>query len=467
MLLLLLAACEGSGDRVITVELIDPGTGGNPALGVVSGTVTVEVREGGELRTCDGEPCAAAIERGEFTLELPLGSFETLSRVQGRIEGGPEVLVGAAPPFGFDEFFGSGQTVETLAVRIPMLELGAARCTPFEAPNVSVGGLPVMSAPRRGAGVAVRRNIALVVGGLEAAGPSERVDFFDHAAAEMRPPLDPVSPMGPTRGLTMSADESLFVGGSAFRFRRAQMGPPSAVSVALHPGASGLSALVATESAFAVVGGQSSDGLSWLELTGGGVAVDAEHRLAAPRTDPAAAPLPGGDLLVLGGAEAGMPTAELVPAGGDGEPASFAADVPQGRGGWLHPSPDGARFLWVGRVLEDGTVATDTVLLTGCPDCSVAPGPEWARARAEASGTTTEAGVLWIVGGVGSTSTDRVSWVGAAPAIEPGPELTHPRAGASVVEHASGVVAVFGGHDGDGLRDDLELCLAAGGLDPL
>ena len=106
--------------------------------------------------------------------------------------------------------------------------LAPGTCVVYDAPNVTVGGLPRLTAPRRLAGLAVRRNLALVVGGIEPSGPSSRVDRFDQAAATMLDDLPALAPMGPTRGLTLSQDESLFVGTASFRFRFQPMSPPVA-----------------------------------------------------------------------------------------------------------------------------------------------------------------------------------------------------------------------------------------------
>ena len=37
----------------------------------------------------------------------------------------------------------------------------------------------------------------------------------------------------------------------------------------------------------------------------------------------------------------------------------------------------------------------------------------------------------------------------------------------AVVEHAAGVIGVIGGEGAGGLRDDVELCISDGGLDPI
>ncbi len=468
LLALMGAGCESDPAPILSVELIDPETGGNPALDVVVGTLRVDVEEAGASR-CQGDPveCTAEVRNGSFDLVLPIREVTALSRVQAYLEGGDRPRQGASPLFGYRE------SLQTLPVRVPMLAPGT--CVPLGGPSPSAGGLPLMAVGRRDMGVAVRRNIALVVGGLEAGGPSARVDRYDLATADvltLDSRLDPGLLEGPTRGLVFTEDLSLFVAAEravVYRFEPESVPVPRRLS--LHAGASERSALVRVDAdRAAVVAGTASDGLTWISRAGGTVSDEVSEvaaRLTAPRTDPAVAALDGG-LLVLGGGEAGAPTAERVARDGDGEAAGF--EVGEGRGGWLAPGPGGA-FLWVGRVLDDGSIASDTVLLTGCPRCEVRPGPTWDAAREGVAFTVTEAGDAWLVGGGDPASdvTERIRWTDATPRFEAGPTLADGgRSGASVVEHGSGVVAVLGGLGGPsvGLRDDLELCLAADGLDP-
>ncbi|MGE3634976.1 MAG: hypothetical protein AB7P00_34060, partial [Sandaracinaceae bacterium] len=437
----------------------------------------VTVEEGGAIAECPDMRCVAEISRGEFSLDFPVTTVTALTRVQAEITGAPALRVGASPFFGFNEGLGEGVTVNDLAIRIPMLTPGA--CTSLDAPNVSVTGLPLLAAPRRDAGVAVRRNIALVVGGIEATGPSGRVDRYDQAVTEVPLELAPVEAMGPTRGVALDEDNSLFVGQVALHFVPGDgmdgsgAGPPEAEVFGVHPGASARSALIAISGTqAAVVGGVGSDGVTWVTLDGALAIVTAVHALAEVREDPAVARV-GNGALVVGGAPDRALGAELIVPGSDGAPVAVEGTLPAGSGGWLIPSPDSRTLLWIGRVERDGAgglvAPTDTVLLSGCPTaCTASAGPTWDRARTGAASVRTLAGDQWLVGGDGplGVANDRVRWSGSTPRIEPAPDLVHARSGASVVEHGSGIIAVLGGESEDGLRADVELCLPDPGLDP-
>jgi hypothetical protein len=459
---LLLSACEGSGGPVgPTVELVDP-AGENAAAGVVSGVLRVAVVQNGRPVAC-GEGCETPIDNERFELTLPLRTLEARTTVQAFIDETPNgPIAGATPPF---EPFGEGLTTLRVVMAPP------SGCAPLALPGLESDGRPRLTRPRRDLAVAVRRNIVLLLGGVEGDGPSGRVGRFDQAAVETLPSLEDTAPAGAARGLSLSENDSVFVADGGFwRFALNEGADPSAPILrerfALHDGASGASALVAFDGGAAVLGGERTAGITWLDERGvprpepGG-------RLAAPRRDAAAAALRGG-VLVVGGAAAGDPVAEWLTPGEDGVPLPDLA-VPRGRGGWLVPSPSGEAALWVGWTTPEGAPGAEAYLIGGCPDaCAVERVVEWARPRAEAAGARTAAGELWIVGGRGEDGepvgwTDVVRW-GDGLRIEAGPPLSTPRAGAVAFEHAAGIVTVAGGEGPAGLRDDFEHC-TPGALD--
>ncbi len=440
-----LLGCDDATSPGVTIELIDP-SGENAAVGVVEGTLSIELRQGETLLCTEG--CDTEIRGGDFALALPIASLVDLTRIQGRISGADVPTTwGAVPPFAI-----AGEGLETAELPVRLVMLPPSRCGLLRLFNVSTEGRPRLVEPRRGAAAVVRRNVVLLAGGIGPGGGSSRIDFFDQVVVEMRPPLEPApGPLGRTVGLAMSEDESLFVGDTAWIYVR-QMGPPGATSVVLHAGADGSSALVLLGGLAGVIGGTGTSEISWITVGGTAVATGA---LSVERPGAIAARGAGEGALVVGGAPGGEWVAPNMP------PRPFAG-VPDASGGWLAVSPSGQSYLWI------GATGTQTSVITGCPSaCAVTDGPSWDRARDGASGTQTEAGAFWIVGGEGSDLIDIVRWEGETPSIEPGPTLSSgTRAGASVVEHASGVVLVIGGQRGTEYLSDVELCMPAA-LDPL
>lgn len=442
--LLALAACEGGSNPAVRIELVDP-SGENAALGIIEGELFVDVRQGD--RSLCAEGCATEIRGGDFELSLPIDGFEELTRIQARMTGGPAELVGAVAPFAVA---GEGLETAELPVRLVMMEAG--RCAPLELFNVSTSGRPRLVEARRDLGVATRRNVVLLAGGRGAGGGSNRLDLFDQVVVEMRPPLDsPAGALGPTRGLRLSEDQALFVGETAWIVETQVQAPPAAVPVALHAGAGFASALALLRNNAAVIGGTSSQQVTWLT----GQTVFEPYDLSEPRAFAAAAAGEEGILVVGGG-----PGAEWITV--DGRTTPIVDGVPDSVGGWVTASPSGQTFLAIG-----GSGA-QTTLFTGCPACVASAGPAWERAREGAAATRTAAGVLWIVGGEGSAAIDRVVWGDdEVPEIVPARDLAIARAGAAVVEHASGVVIVIGGEGVSGMLADVELCTPPDRLDPL
>lgn len=467
--MLWLSACESSGGALgPTVELLDP-EGLNAAAGVVEGVLRVSVAQNGRLIDCDHQRCQSKIENESFELTLNVRSLEASTTIQVFIDDAPDgALAGASPPF-----TPAGEGLESLPLRIVMSPLSAPTCRPLSLPAVRSDGRPRLVRPRRDLGVAVRRNLAILFGGMEADGaPSIRVGRFDQAVMETIPALTPTEqPAGVARGLALSEDYSVFVAdGGFFRFTRNDTGegmePILREQLAVHPRASGASGLVDYGDGAAIVGGNDTRTVTWLDPTG--TPKEERSALLAPRSDPAVVALAGG-VLVVGGAAEGEPVAEWLEPGRDGALLEGLETLPPGRGGWLASSPSGEAILWIGAETMAGAPRAETYLIRGCPDaCEVEAGPTWMRPRTEWTGVVTAAGDLWLVGGRTDAPTDAVDIVrwSDGPRIEAGPSLHTPRAGAVAFEHASGLVTVAGGEGPEGLLDDFEHCTPAR-LDPL
>lgn len=456
LLCLLASACEGS-DGLIgpTIELIDP-DGDNAARDVAEGSLSVAVRQESRV-ICDGDgDCVAPIANGDFSLVLPIGSLQAPTELQLRITGGEQALFGATPAF-----LPFGEGIDLLAVRPVMLP--AMTCRVIDPPALTTSGALALSRPRRDVAAIPRANLVLLAGGVEESGPSARVDRFDQVVTEMLSSLAPTeATIGPARGVTLRDDGSQLVSfvvgdGSSWRFV-SQMGPPAAERVTtLHAEAGFASTLVRLDRGAAVVGGADGDGaavdqVSWVDELG---AITAIARTTVPRAFSAAA-FVGGEVVVVGGG-----TAERLERGGAG--AAIALEgLPDGVGGALTASPDGAHLLYVGFDV-DGAPSAETHILRGCPDaCTREDGPAWPSPRPGAAFLRTEAGVLWIVGGEGSDEVDRVVWDGSTPRFERGPTLAEARTGAAAFEQASGIVTVVGGEGPEGLSRSVEQCMPAG-----
>ncbi len=468
----LLAACNDGGQAgIIQMSIVDA-DGNNPVQDVSEGTLTVYVRHDEQLLDCGGNPCSSAIQDGEYQLDLPLASFVGRTSVEVELESANgDRWIGALPTFqpGIEGVDSTG------AARIivgPPHEGASSTCRTLTLDGLVHTTQPEISPARRDGAAVVRRNVTIIAGGLVADdAPDDHVDRFDELLID-RAGLDTwerSADVGRARGLAINEDVSLVIGDeSAWRFvlaARGHAGPAVEEITSLLPGTSSQSALVGYTNGAAIIGGDQLDSVQWIDLNG---ARSGESMLATARTRPAAALLSNG-ILVAGGNEAGMSTAEWVALGDNGD--AIANDtLPLARGGYLLPSPDGTAAIWIGFEV-DGAPSSETYVFRGCPtSCSVSVGDlTWDRARAETTGVATAAGALWLIGGADDagpvTDVDIVRWSGGAPVIEPGPALEHPRAGAIAFEHAAGIVTVTGGLGDAGLRGDFEMCFPAQ-LDP-
>ena len=158
----------------------------------------------------------------------------------------------------------------------------------------------------------------------------------------------------------------------------------------------------------------------------------------------------GEDVLVFGGDTAG--TAELIDvSAGTSWLLSFTDAPPRHVSGALIASPDGAQALLVGGRSDPVTARTDTVLITGCPDCVATAGPTWSNAR-----TGFTVADQWIIGGdnplVERFDFDNMRFVQAG-------SLEVSRGEPAAIALPSGVVIVLGGRDGGDIAlSSVEFC---------
>jgi hypothetical protein len=446
---LLLAACDGgSTSSALDVQLVRA-TGANAAADVEVGTLTVHVRQD-DRRACEDaeDACTTNILDGRFELRLPIGALDENTWAQ--VEIAPET---GTPTFGATPVFRPfGDSIDVNPVIRIVME-PASRCEPLMLDGLIFGMSPDLQSPRTRAAVVVRRNLALIVGGE--GDNADRIERFDQLTFDSDTLEDTIA-LGPSRGLSLNENVSIVVGdGGAIRFDVGNEGVPP-VSTILGPNdASSLAALVLSANGGAIVAGEMSRDITWLNVNG---QPRAPTSLAVARTNPAAVGLDE-DLLVVGGHADGDAAAEWVQNLGDGEALDLPM-LPLGRGGVLLPSPDGQAVLWIAFEI-DGVPSEQTWLIHGCPGdaCAAQRGPDWPRPRTGVATVITAAGTLWIGGG--GRAIDLVRWEGDDIRIEEGPELAVERTFASVFEHASGTV-VFAG----GMTDSFEMCFPAA-LDPL
>jgi hypothetical protein len=446
--LALAAACSNSppASGALPIRLIAP-TGANAAAGVEEGALVIEVARDGRVDRVEAE-----IRDGDFLGELRLDDDDALTglvRIQGALTSrdGPS-LWGALPavrPISLRAPFRPRMLFAAPGCHVLDLEAGVDRR--FELPRRLRGPVAL---PWGASGTS-----ALVLGGLDRDGaPADRlarletVDLVDLSPDEER------GPFGEVRALALTPELVVVVAdGQATPVRASDDETPrEEAPLPLYDGAgAGSAALVWAAELAAVLGGDAggANAVRWLGVTAeGALEIRARGTVPGPREQAAVAALSGG-LLVLGG---GTPAAAWVPFEEDGVLLDLTLD--DASGGFLLPSPDRERALWVGRRLDE--VRSDTWLIEGCPDACVAnPGPAWSRARDGAALVETVGGGPWLVGGrspdgtvVGHT--DRVLWEAGGPRFVPGPDLAEPLAEGAAIEHAAGTFFVFGGVDGAG-----------------
>lgn len=424
----------------LDVAVVDA-VGGSPLEGRAITSIRALHREalGDFLET------TSAVEDGTFELVLPVTDFAAVSelRVELRSAGGVE-LVGSTPSF----YPGEGSSVRIV--------VGA----PGTCDVVTASQLPI---ERKGFGTAALGTFALLIGGIEPSGSSERIGWHDlllHGPGSVTFDL-PETP-GRSRAAAVSRTRALVIseGASPFLYDLyAQSSPREAVT--LHTGARNATTVLAMGDTRAIVIGGTHEGAS----VAGVSIVDEQARVAqgslsAARTDRVAT-YAGGAVYVVS-RDGGAATLERIVASEDPTAApAITTLVPSfddgvRLGGALFFDAAGNEGLLVGG--EDGVGAprTDTVRFSGCPNaCVLSPGPTWTSARL--SPMTHPDGFL--VGGEGpSALVDRVVFGSGGPTIVALGPLENARYDGGLLVHPSGALIVFGGEGTSGIRRDVEMC---------
>jgi len=409
--------------------------------------VRIDVRQGGgTVRTLESD----VGDGGDFDLRQAVDDTGAPLSIRVELTGPERPLLGAPPPFAAVETVNLGQLV-----RIPVGPSGACmRLADIE-----------LAAGERSAGVARLGSFALVVGGIEAEGPSGRAGYLDLLAPGSGTFDDLSDSLGATQAVAMSDDVALVVSDSGAPLRYdLSVESMRRMPLELHDGAGGASA-VASRSAggAAVVGGAAADGepvdgVSWVGADG---SVATTH-LATPRANPAIAPLGSDALLVAGGMAEGEPLVELAqPGEPTGEVVLEAPDHGVRDGGYLVVDAVSDRAMLLGGSDGSGAVRADTLRLDGCSSgsCEASGGPAWPEARAGVAVVADPEGGAWLVGGAGPSSrVERVRWSDGTPGIALATTLAAGRDGAGAFLLRSGVLWVVAGQGAGGPRRDVELC---------
>lgn len=457
---LTLGACGGGNVDVLLVEIVSA-EGGNPAAGI-TGRLELELLD----VTGGGRSTSTDVDDGDFELDLRDIDFTIGTEVRARLTGEDRAgssrrLLGAFPAVRPASF----------AASCPRLALVAAgRCELLDVGPSSCGG--ALELPGPVTDVAAVRWVGaqfLTFGGRQRDGePTERIALFERVDLLGRELGDDAvrGGLGPAQAVSLREDRAVLLGDrdelrvmTTERFE-----PEEGAPLALHRGA-GAGTLVDVEPGVAaVLGGEATDLVTWVELLASGELRTSVSRLATPRTRPLAVSL-GGALLVTGGAADSAPAAEWVEPFRDGEARPTPA-LGSGRGEHLVAGPTGTSALLVGPPDGDGP-SPRTLLLQECATvCTVDDGPAWSP-RARSRVVATAEGTTWIVGGeVGdeaSAVTEWITWVEGSPGQETprlvrGPDLVDARAGPALIEQAAGLVLVLGGEHEGGLRRSVELC---------
>jgi hypothetical protein len=456
LLVVAMAACSGDPvGPVITVEVELP-DGSDPLAGREIERVVVRTRVGDgavEERT-DDDPADG------FDLRFPLADLGTTVRATVEIVAADgERLLGAPPPFR------PGETSGALRVIV----LPASTCAVVDgAYDVAFRARP---------GLAVLGSFAFVAGGVEATGdPSARAEFVDllawgGGAFEPGLVIDGTDrEVGAARAVHLGGSLALLlpddpaIAPIAFDISRPD---DRAAPIELHAGAGAGSAVLAlgpiddgggtrsiTGGGAVIVGGRDGAGGPLREVTW--VAADgaiARTRLLVPRANPALHEIDG-RVLVAGGTDAAAPTPaiEIIARDvGEGTEALDVLDPPTHIGAALFPEPGGTALLLVGGTDLAGMALTSTTLLTGCPACAAAGGPDLPESADALLVPLAHLGGMAISE---SGPSRVVTWSSGAPVLEPLGPLAASRDGARAAALPSGQVLVVG--DGP-----LEVCVPA------
>ena len=442
VLLLLVSGCTDAPEiRDLEVAVVDA-IGGSPLTGRAITSVRIRHREGSETFF----DATSDIVDGTFDLNLEVLDYAAVTELRIDLSSASGVeLVGSTP-----EFYPN----EGVAAGVVELVVGA----PNTCDVVTASQLPI---ERRGFGIATLGTFALLIGGIEPNGPSERIGWHDllvHGPGAVNFDL-PATP-GRSRAARISPTRALVIseGDGPFLYDLYTITAPRTV-VSLHEGASRASAVLeAGENVAVAVGGTDGvgapvAGVSFVSNAG----VVSTGTLASALPDRVAA-YADGAVYVVSRADGDAMLERVVRAETSATSSVLIAAFSDGirEGATLFWSKDGARGLLIGGVDENGDPRTDTVQFSGCPAaCVTSAGPTWSTARR--APMTHEDGFL--VGGEGASAiVERVVFGADGPVITARGMLENPRYDGGLLTHPSGALVVFGGEGATGIRRDVEMC---------
>ncbi len=431
---LTLAACgdDPTPGPVLTVELVTP-AGDDPAEGAE--LARLRVQQG----SADVVEREVAVEGGGLSADIVLDDLVTTVRVGVEVVGPDGIRIGAPPPF------------------LPIESGGLVRIPVGIPDSCAIMDGMTLGAGRAVVGVARHGTFALTVGGVAAEGPSAATGYLDLLELRAASFDDLGAPAGAARAVPYGSSESVVLSDAPFRYDIGSAEMP-VLAADLHDGAGLSSAAVALRPRGAVVVGGSGPGdepvaeVTWIDADG----ASTRSRLATPRAGAAAA-LVGSDVLVVGGHAAGAWAERLRP-GADGEPLDLPDHGPR-PGAVLVADADSGRALLLGGEAEDGTIRADTVVFTCAATCTAEPGPEWSRARTGFATVALPTGGGLLAGGDGPVdAVDRVTFEEDGVRIAPVGDLEAARGGASGLSIDAGLVFIVGGLGSGGPRADVEVC---------
>lgn len=470
LLILALSAvlgCESGGPTALSVYIVSP-TGDNPVEGIRRGDLTVRINQDGASETIEVEP----IERGLFDLPVSIYSYAPDTWIQADADDleSEIVLLGATPhfpPYNYVEL--------SLVIGPP------DRCATLSTPDLPTA----LESP---ALVAFDDTIFVFGGVGSGETRPDEVHYFSAMTLTLDYPVQVLSLLADSPGLTQAVPLhtdpdrnrlALVVGESdAVIYDAAVSTMTGAVrdtEIDLHVGAGVDSTVLALgDDGAVVVGGTDSAGITFVNAMG----VARSDVMSTSRRRPAVVRW-GSGVLVAGGAAPGSALVEWLPiAGGAGMAARPDLAQRDGANLVLNTTNDAALLVYGRRSAgetDEGMLETESFVITGCPACVVAPGPDVASPRANAvairrpslsAGSYDRDPSTIVLGGETgdvaapepTNAVDSITWSGREPTITASGALDRPRSGHTAVELANGVVLVAGGTDGTSLLDELEIC---------
>jgi hypothetical protein len=445
--LLLALGCQGSSYGPVEIQLVD-GQGGNPFVGA-NGSLTITVLQSG----VPAMPTTTTVTNGDFSVDVPIVAYDLHTAVSAEfVRPGMPRMIGATIPF-----------YPVYGATVVMGEVGT--CVSLSEPN--------LSSARRAPGLALFGANLISLGGLvNDRDPVARVDAFNGAQLTYDSSTEAETLMvglGLTQALSIPGTTEVFALDDvhAVRYETGQLNTTAVLrarDVSLHAGAGYRSALAATASGVAVIGGRDGDRrvteISVVPTIAGPATVRA---LAHAREGASAVSMADG-LLVAGGQEEGAPLFEWISLTGTANRV-FGEGLPARSEGALALSPDGrTAFYYLGRS-SDGSLPSTSYVITGCPtSCSAVLGVETSAPRARPAITERETATVVL----GGTLADMVSSASTVEEIRfpstgtvtlaPLGALRFSRRDLSAVTLGGGTVLVAGGRDDENDLATMELC---------